>query len=76
MTFEMPKREACDGPVGVHAMRATAPPHEDRGIAITGMHEGTVQTIAVSRYNAARILVMLCLMLEVKMPKEIAKMPM
>lgn len=69
MTFEMPKREACDGPIGLSRP-------DEHTIAIEACHEGKRLPIVVSRYNAARILVMLCLMLEVKPPKEIAKMPM
>ena len=76
MTFEMPKRTDVDGAVGVHRMVGTAPPHEDRGLSIEVTHEGKRQTVAMSRYNAARILVMLCTMLEVPHPKPLGKLPM
>ncbi len=73
-TFDMPKRSDIDGAVGVCRMVETAPPYDDLGITINARHDGTHREIVVSRYNAARILVMLCTMLEVPCPKPLAKM--
>jgi hypothetical protein len=67
--FEMPKRSEVDGPVSVNR------PTED-AIALSASHKGEMQTIVVSRYNAARLLVMLCMMLEVPHPKPLGKLSM
>jgi hypothetical protein len=39
-------------------------------------HDGQEQTIRTTRYNAARLLCFLCVMLEVPVPKALGKMPM
>ena len=57
-------------------MVATAPPHEELGFVLEVTQEGKRQDMAISRYNAARVLVMLCKMLEVPHPKALGKLPM
>jgi hypothetical protein len=67
--FEMPKRLPTDGGVSV-----TVEGEDHLRIEVTTF--GDAMSIKASRYNAARMLVMLCLMLEVPAPKTLGKLPM
>jgi hypothetical protein len=65
---ELPERQPADGPI--HVTRVT------EGIAISVTTHGIEQGIVCSEYNAARVLAVLCIMLQVPIPKAIGKMAM
>ncbi len=69
MTFEMPERQETDGGVQVGVAG-------EGMLLIEAITKGQTQGMVVSRYNAARLLCMLCLMLEVPHPKALGKLPM
>lgn len=64
----LPQHQPSDGPV--HVTRV----HE--GIAVTVETKGNEQSIVMSEYNAARTLAILCIMLELPIPKALGKMSM
>jgi len=66
--YELPERMGRDGTVSVSRP-------DEESISIAAVDKGHMQPMTVGRYNAARILVLLCVMLEVKSPKELGKMP-
>lgn len=68
MVFEMPERTAMDGRVGVG--------RENENIVIEATHGGQARALVVTPYNAARILAMLCIMLEVPIPRALRNLPM
>lgn len=69
MGFEMPERQERDGAVGVGWEGTDS-------IRISAADRGEMSSMVVGKYNAARILVMLCMMLEVPPPKALGKLKM
>lgn len=68
MRRKLPERHLNDGPVKVSRIPS------DR-ICISAVSGDRGDTIVVSEYNATRILVSLCIMLEVPIPRALGKLP-
>lgn len=67
--MSLPERKPTDGPINIIRTQ-----EDDLIVSVTT--DGEIQSIAMSEYNAARILASLCIFLDVPIPKKLLKLPM